>query len=73
MPEKTAYRLIKRYTYNQEVAGGFPSYESADAFNRKHFIKEESFGPECYVEGVVNGKVYRGEDGEMLVAPVNYY
>jgi hypothetical protein len=70
--KQSVYRLIKRYTYAVEMAYGFPSYASADAFNRKHFIKDPEFGTECWVEEYV-GEVCRNEDGTPLTAPVEFY
>ena len=57
-----AYRIIKRYTYNTELAHGFVSYESADAFNRKHFTVDTVFGPEGRVEEYL-GVPFRNEEG----------
>lgn len=69
---KKAYRLIRRYTYCHEMAYGFPSFASADTFNRKYFLKDEDFGPECWVQEYF-GEVFRGEDGELLTPTVECY
>lgn len=60
----TAFRIIKRYTYSQELAHGFPTFESADAFNRKHFLIDPTFGPEGRVEEY-DGVPFRNAAGEI--------
>lgn len=72
MSKSKVFRLIRRYTYSHEMAHGFPSFSSADAFNRKYFLKDEVFGPECWVQEY-KGEVLRNEDGELLVKPVEAY
>jgi hypothetical protein len=57
-----AFRIIKRYTYSTELASGFPTLESANKFNRRHFLKDEVFGPEGRVEEY-DGVPFRDTDG----------
>ena len=65
-----SWKLVWRYTYGDVAVAGFPSYESAMAYNERHYTDPSAtnnIGLLCHVEkGEKWEKIYRDEAGHVI-------
>jgi hypothetical protein len=66
-----SYRLRQIYTYSNYPFTGFPSYESADRFRRKHCMgkispSDTELSPICHIDEDEWQNPIRDENGELL-------
>ena len=61
-----SFDLVYRYTYNHVAQNGFPTSESAQAYNEKYFRDTEgTLGVLCHVVPNYYDAPYRNEKGDV--------